>query len=551
VVELPQFALDSAVAPGRVVSCHADDQCADRFHDAGSADTLVWVCPLCCDQLVVPAQDGVGRDDDPTASNSSASRDCRRAGSTACGSSSIANLVVSSSIRRQHQRFPSRSRKKRGERTAAQRYPRYHDDMRHIPLVVAALTLAAPSNCQRVLLVDATGKSGQFRTIMGAVRASTKDDLILVRKGTYVEQVLVDSRSVNILGIEPNVKDVVLRAPVSNVPALTVQNHPAGRMSRFSRLTIEGQGNYGSIETSSTKGDLLFEMVHTTHFCKFVKHAGIISLTACYMASRSRVVDAWSVDNLLCHHCRFVTSAVNSYLAVTTNVSIISSKAHLSHCSANGSAGGKYLIVAYPGGPALSLSSSTVTVSGIASDAFTGGNGVTVGTRTSAGGNGISVSSSHLTISGVTVTGGLGRFLGGPIQRSAPIGTIGKGKVTTAVPPTPTVSAQGVTPPLKLLSRGAKTNVVVHATPGALSLSFVAVDFSPFATPWGLSLIDLTKPAIQYRLTHGTSGNAAFAIDLQNLPATFVGAPYVIQSLVIDTNNRLSLSAPRLGVIGF
>lgn len=61
-VELPRFALDSAVTPGRVVGCHAGDQFADRLHDAGAADAVGAVGLLGGDQLPVPAQDRVGRD---------------------------------------------------------------------------------------------------------------------------------------------------------------------------------------------------------------------------------------------------------------------------------------------------------------------------------------------------------------------------------------------------------------------------------------------------------------------------------------------------------
>ena len=64
-------------------------------------------------------------------------------------------------------------------------------------------------------------------------------------------------------------------------------------------------------------------------------------------------------------------------------------------------------------------------------------------------------------------------------------------------------------------------------------------------------MIDLGAPALLYNLTHNNTGFASFQLDLRPLPATFVGAPYVVQSVALDTNNQLSLSGPRLGVIGF
>ena len=62
-VELLELTLDLAVAPARVVSGHANDQCANRNHDAGPADSIVGVRPLGGDQLAVPPHDCVGRYD--------------------------------------------------------------------------------------------------------------------------------------------------------------------------------------------------------------------------------------------------------------------------------------------------------------------------------------------------------------------------------------------------------------------------------------------------------------------------------------------------------
>ncbi len=58
-IQLPEFALDVAVAPRRVVSGHANDQGSDRLHDPRSADTGVGLGPLGGDQPAVPAHDRV------------------------------------------------------------------------------------------------------------------------------------------------------------------------------------------------------------------------------------------------------------------------------------------------------------------------------------------------------------------------------------------------------------------------------------------------------------------------------------------------------------
>jgi len=63
VVELLELALQPAVAPARVVLRHAHDQLADGLHDAGATDALGHVRPLGCDELAVPAQQGVRCDD--------------------------------------------------------------------------------------------------------------------------------------------------------------------------------------------------------------------------------------------------------------------------------------------------------------------------------------------------------------------------------------------------------------------------------------------------------------------------------------------------------
>ena len=415
----------------------------------------------------------------------------------------------------------------------------------------ALLMLLSNVHAQRVLLVDGTGGSGQYRKIGAAIAAFRNGDLILVRKGVYVENLIVDGKYVNIMGVEANPGDVIVRSASSSTATLTIKNHPAGRVSRFSRFRIERNINSASIESRTTKGDLVFDLIDTDSSCDFRDHQGVLALSGCNLRSRSSTLTATNVRNVFCHDCRFLTSAVNSYLVVWPNTTIWNCRAHLSHCTMNGSQGGKYLFVTYPGGPALTLISSTVRVSGLASDGIHGGNGITSGSRTSPGGVGISLLvSSRLTISGVTVAGGLGAFFG-TIIRAQPFQQDRTSMRTTAVPAMPVLATRSVLPLSKPYSRGVATGIDVHASPRALSMTWIAVDFSPFATPWGDSVIVLSKPALVQQLTHDAAGKAGFVLDLRTLPATFVGIHYAVQTLALDTSNRLSLSGPRLGVVGF
>lgn len=51
-------------------------------------------------------------------------------------------------------------------------------------------------------------------------------------------------------------------------------------------------------------------------------------------------------------------------------------------------------------------------------------------------------------------------------------------------------------------------------------------------------------------LTHDATGRAGFDLDLRQLPATYVGRPYAVQTLALSANKELSLSGPRVGIIG-
>ncbi len=58
-LELLEFALDTCVAPGRVLRRHAHDEFADLLLDAGATCALAAVRPFLRDKLAVPAKDGV------------------------------------------------------------------------------------------------------------------------------------------------------------------------------------------------------------------------------------------------------------------------------------------------------------------------------------------------------------------------------------------------------------------------------------------------------------------------------------------------------------
>ena len=55
--------LDSCVSPARVLSRHSDGQVRDDLHDSDVARGSSLVGPLLSDELPVPTQDGVRRDE--------------------------------------------------------------------------------------------------------------------------------------------------------------------------------------------------------------------------------------------------------------------------------------------------------------------------------------------------------------------------------------------------------------------------------------------------------------------------------------------------------
>jgi len=57
-----QFALDAAVAPGRILLGQAQHQFTDLVTDRWAA-ALVWICPLLGDQAAMPSQQRAGGND--------------------------------------------------------------------------------------------------------------------------------------------------------------------------------------------------------------------------------------------------------------------------------------------------------------------------------------------------------------------------------------------------------------------------------------------------------------------------------------------------------
>ena len=56
-------ALDSCVAPARVLSRHSDRQLRDRLHDSGATWGAPFVSPLLRDELPMPTKNSVGSDE--------------------------------------------------------------------------------------------------------------------------------------------------------------------------------------------------------------------------------------------------------------------------------------------------------------------------------------------------------------------------------------------------------------------------------------------------------------------------------------------------------
>src|SRR5262245_32360987 len=60
--EVLQRTSDSRIPPGRILLCHPHDQSPDLREDARTARSARRVRPLARDELAMPAQDRIGRD---------------------------------------------------------------------------------------------------------------------------------------------------------------------------------------------------------------------------------------------------------------------------------------------------------------------------------------------------------------------------------------------------------------------------------------------------------------------------------------------------------
>ncbi|MGB5755712.1 MAG: hypothetical protein WBM50_02255 [Acidimicrobiales bacterium] len=70
VVETDEFAVDTAIAPGRVVGRHLDDETADLGSGRWPPWFLDWLGPMLGDASTVPTQEGIGRDEPSVAARS-------------------------------------------------------------------------------------------------------------------------------------------------------------------------------------------------------------------------------------------------------------------------------------------------------------------------------------------------------------------------------------------------------------------------------------------------------------------------------------------------
>ena len=61
--EAGEFAVDTAVSPGRILCCHLDDEVPDLGSGRWPSRGVVWLCPVACDTSSVPAQESVGCDE--------------------------------------------------------------------------------------------------------------------------------------------------------------------------------------------------------------------------------------------------------------------------------------------------------------------------------------------------------------------------------------------------------------------------------------------------------------------------------------------------------
>ena len=416
-------------------------------------------------------------------------------------------------------------------------------------LIFVVCGLAAGLSAQSPVVVDASGATGQFKTIQAAVNSVANGAVIHVKRGNYHENVVIRNKSVTIMGIEANAELVQIHGSGLWNAALHVTGHPAGELSRFSRMTVIGyQGTSYGFVVEYGSGDVVFDDVKSETGGRVSSHLGTVSLASCRIRTRGlfNMVVA-DVDEIFFHDCDLTVIRPGlglGRLSPGVGLYVKDSTVTTSRCRIAGSDG---LVQGTQGGQAMTLWNSDARISGRPSDTIAGGPGDRT-RASSSGGVGITVNSSRLQYSGVTITGGLGT-LRGQLTRAAAI----DGPSTLVSPPMPVAGVRpGPMGGTSSIVRGRNTTLDVWAAPGAWSLTLISVEFrAPFVTPWGSGLYDLSKPAFFFPVAHDASGLGSFGLDLRGLPATFAGATTLMQTLAFDRNNQPSLSGPRLGVIGY
>ena len=378
-----------------------------------------------------------------------------------------------------------------------------------VRLFTLACGFAAPLASQSGVVVDATGNSGPYRTISAALRATSSTDIIRVKKGVYTETIVIDGRAANIVSIAASPADVVLRGATPTSTALTIRNHPAGQNSRFGRMVIDnGQPSLqqaDGVAVSQSAGNIVFEEVWSESRWSVTNHSGSLSLTRCvirpawpgnYHLQLDRVARAFL------HQCTLEPQYTNSYgfsPIVYPGTVVNRSTVELSRCSLRGSHYGSLLIRYTTGGPALTLTDSSCRVSGLATDSIRGGDGhlTSIAHRKTAGGSGIVATRSSIVVSSVQIRAGAGvsvfNFPAPDIANTASTVT----RVTNVLPVVQ--NSAGFT-------RGRIDTVELFGAPGASSLTWIGLEFSPFQTMFGYLLLNPTGPVVTRSATLNATG---------------------------------------------
>lgn len=404
-------------------------------------------------------------------------------------------------------------------------------------ILICALAACPALSAQQVHIVDASGNTGRFTQIQAAINAAASGDTIHIKKGVYTERLHVHDKALNILGIAPSPRDVVI-AGTRWVNAFEIFQHPAGHRSRIGGFRITGTDHTRSIFIVDGAGDLIVDNIETSKPVFALRHQGQISLTQLRVLDGNMLFSAEHVARVFLHNCDFVSTKYSSGSILWSQpaVRFFGCHAELAHCRVVGPEGFPFANRSEPGGPGIEFSNSTGHISGRSTDTIIGGQGQTTG-HLSAGGVGVRLYNSRVSWSGVTIRGGAGAPPG-----SASLGTNGS-----------TFSVQSPAAPVVTIpqsyARDQVTKTTIHAAPGAMSLTLISLEWSPFQTSIGTYMASPATSLVRGVFAHDSSGRASFDLDLRGLPATFVSSPFVVQSFSL-TNNALAVSTPRFGVVG-